>query len=56
MAKKHVNDNKPAGYGGKSVSGNKSSTRSNLSNKNGGERNVGTHGAEEHSRVPKGNR
>lgn len=51
MAKKHVNDDKPAGYAGRSVSGNKNSNRS--SNRNGGERNVGTHGAEEHSRVHK---
>ncbi len=48
MGKKRVNDDKPAGYAGKSVSGNKTKP-----NQGGGERNVGTHGAEEHSRVSK---
>ena len=55
MAKKHVNDDKPRGYGGRSVSGDQSES-SNRGKGNGGERNVRKRGSEEHSRVPKGNR
>ena len=55
MGKKHVNDDKPSGYGGKSVSGKKESS-SPKSNRDGGERNRGKSGSEEHSRTPKGNR
>jgi|GEM_PF-5348400 len=59
MAKKHVNDDKPRGYGGRSVSGDKggsSSGKNTADNRGGGERNVGKQGSEEHSRNPKGNR
>jgi hypothetical protein len=54
MGKKHVNDDKPAGYRGRSVSGSKSEESG--SNREGGERNRGKPGSEEHSRAPKGNR
>ena len=57
MATKHVNDDKPPGYGGKSVSGSKddrSSGERSSDHSSGRERNVGKD--EEHSRVPKGNR
>lgn len=55
MAKKHVNDDKPRGYGGKRVSG-KQEDSGPKSNRGGGERNRGKKGSEEHSRNPKGNR
>lgn len=56
--KKHLNDDKPPGYGGKSVSGKGSGKPGDNAAKNrgGGERNVGKSGSEEHSRSPKGNR
>lgn len=57
MATKHVNDDKPSGYGGKSVSGPKDDRTSgerSSDQSSGRERNVGKD--EEHSRTPKGNR
>lgn len=58
MGTKHVNDDKPAGYGGKSVSGSQDDKRSSgeraSDHSSGRERNVGAN--EEHSRTPKGNR
>ena len=58
MTKKHVNDDKPSGYGGKSVSGPKeersSPSERSADHSSGRERNVGKD--EEHSRTPKGNR
>jgi len=58
MANKHVNNDKPSGYGGKSVSGPKQDRNSPgeraADQSSGRERNVGKE--EEHSRTPKGNR
>jgi hypothetical protein len=57
MATKHVNDDKPTGYGGKSVSGKsdeRTSGQKSADHSSGRERNVGKD--EEHSRTPKGNR
>ena len=58
MGTKHVNDDKPAGYGGKSVSGSqddRTSGEKQSDQSSGRERNVGAD-SEEHSRTPKGNR
>lgn len=57
VANKHVNDDKPPGYGGKSVSGSKEDRtpgEKSADQSAGRERNVGKD--EEHSRTPKGNR
>ena len=57
MANKHVNDDKPPGYGGRSVSGDRDErtpSERQAEHESGRERNVGKD--EEHSRTEKGNR